>query len=242
MSSNPSQPMAGVGWKRPRTATPHGRHAAHAHAATSAQSTLGQQDPPTHRDREQTRRTHARDREHKDQSQPARPFKRPANQPTLHGAHTRTDPQHHQGSECVARLRPSLAQPHQQGTHERTHARSHPWSHAPVFGSSACHVTDCASVRSSGTRVPAASSSPRQRPPPPPSRGPTRARCKGLRPTPALLSLGGLRLSRPAVVGSSAPPRSFFPCRGFRLVCIHDSYSSGAVNTVPGRFQSLMVW
>jgi hypothetical protein len=239
MSSNQSQPMAGVGWKRPHTATPHGRHAAHAHAATSAQSTLGQQDPPTHRDREQTRRTHARDREHKDQSQPARPFKRPANQPTLHGAHTRTDPQHHQGSECVARLRPSLAQPHQQGTHERTHARSHPWSHAPVFGSSACHVTDCASVRSSGTRVPAASSSPRQRPPPPPRRGPTRARCKGLRPTPALPDLvpfpwflAAARVRR--VAGSSS-------CRGW-LVCIHDSYSSGWVNTVLGRFQSLMVW
>jgi hypothetical protein len=152
MSSNRSQPMAGEEWKRPHAATPHGRPAAHAHAATSAQSTLGQQDTPTHRDGEETRRTHARDREHKDQSRAPPPFKRPLNPPTLHDAHTRTDPRHHQRSACVARLRPSLAHTYEQGTHERTHARCHPWSHVPAFGSRPCHVTDCASVRRSGAR------------------------------------------------------------------------------------------
>jgi hypothetical protein len=167
MSSNRSQPVAGVGWKRPHAATSHGRYATHAHAATSAQSTLGQQDPPTHTDHGETRRTHARDREHKDQSQPPPPFSRPTNPPTLHGAHTRTGPHQHARPGCVARLRPSLAHAYEQGTHERTHARSHPRSHPRVFGSRPCHVTDCASVRSSSTRVPAASSSPRQRPPHP---------------------------------------------------------------------------
>jgi hypothetical protein len=176
MSSNQSQPVAGVGWKRPHTATPHGRHAAHAHAATSAQSTPGQQDTHTHTDHGETRRTHAREQRTAPQSQPARPFKRPTNQPTQHHAHTRTDPHHHAGSECVARLRPSLAHTYEQGTHERTHARSHPWSHPPVFGSRPCHVTDCASVRSSSTGVAGGLELAQAETPPHPLEGDPRAR------------------------------------------------------------------
>src|SRR3954468_10272649 len=126
----------------------HTRALRRRHRARSAMRT-----PHLHAHRGETRRTHAREQRTAPQSQPARPFKRPTNPRAQHHAHTPTSPHHHQGSECVARLRPSLAHTYEQGTHEHTHARSHPWSHAPVFGSRPCYVTDCASVRSSSTRV-----------------------------------------------------------------------------------------
>jgi hypothetical protein len=230
---------------RPRTATPHGRQAAHAHAATPAQSTLGQHHTPTQRE---ARRRDAHTRastKTKDQSQAPPPFKRPLNPRAQHHAHAPTDPHQHARPGCVARLPPSLADQaglawavHRQGTHSRTHAGC---CCAPLLWLCAVYwgmrepMPACIGTAPWGR----ASISAHGDPPPPPGRGPTRARCKGLRPTPALPDLvpfpwflAAARVRR--VAGSSS-------CRGW-LVCIHDSYSSGWVNTVLGRFQSLMVW
>jgi hypothetical protein len=225
---------------RPRTATPHGRQAAHAHAATPAQSTLGQHHTPTQRE---ARRRDAHTRastKTKDQSQAPPPFKRPLNPRAQHHAHAPTHPHQHARPGCVARLPPSLADQaglawavHRQGTHSRTHAGC---CCAPLLWLCAVYwgmrepMPACIGTAPWGR----ASISAHGDPPPPPGRGPTRARCKGLRPTPALPDLVPLRWSRAAVVGSWASPRWFFSCRGFRLVRIHDSYSSGRVNTVPG--------